>query len=161
MSARQEGFGYYFSAFISNNINFTAMKKCITALVCSVLLAVTIDVHAAGGSAPLWVTMMEDPNTNYYKAIEEYKNFWKTHVKPTGEADMDKGSEMKAKEPEEKIDVNDKEELQTARLADYYRYQCKRFEHWMRVNKPYVQKDGHILTADERLKLWEQTQKGK
>ena len=129
-------------------------------MVCSLLLMTvhTTDARAARGSQPLWVTMMEDPNTNYYKSIEEYNNFWKTHVKPTDEEDMRAGHDVKE---QQKTDVNDKEETQSARLADYYRYQCKRFENWVRVNKPYVQKDGHILTAEERLKIWEQTQKEK
>ncbi len=111
-----------------------------------------------GFTPPLWVKMMEDPNANYYQAIKEYENFWKGKEKPLDEEALMAKSLDQVKEHTK---APSKKEVKQERLMDYYRYQCKRFEHWEFVNKPYVQKDGHILTADERLKIWQQTQKDK
>ena len=108
---------------------------------------------------PLWVKMMDDPNTNYYKAKEEYDRFWKGKEKPMDEEEelMHKGKD----EVQEHGKKMSKRERNHQLDMDYYRYQCKRFENWLRVNKAYVQKDGHILTEDERLKIWEQNKNGK
>ncbi len=37
-----------------------------------------------------------------------------------------------------------------------YALDVKKFEHWKLVVKPYVQTDGRILNADEKLKLWQE-----
>lgn len=108
-----------------------------------------------GITPPDWVKAMEDPNANYFKTVKAYKDFWKGREKP---ADEDELKERSRKAPAPAAPLSEKE-MQEQRIENYYRYQCKRFENWMRENKAYVQKDGHILTADERLKLWEQTKK--
>ena len=127
-----------------------------------ILLMISSHSHAQNVSKPKaikvpgWVNAMNDPDANYYKAIKDYEDFWKGKEKPLDEEHlMNKGKE----EVKEHVRSLSKKEIKQQRLTDYYRYQCKRFENWVRVNKPYVQSDGHILTADDRLKLWEQTQK--
>jgi hypothetical protein len=105
---------------------------------------------------PTWVKAMNDPDANYYTAIKEYEEFWKTHEKPADEEHvMNKGTA----EVKEHIRKLSKREVRHQREQDYYRYQCKRFENWVRENKAYVQPNGHILSADERLKQWQQSQK--
>jgi hypothetical protein len=105
---------------------------------------------------PDWVKAIDDPNTNYYNAIKQYEAFWKTHEKPADEEElMSKGTEAVKKD----VKAMSKREVRHQRELDYYRYQCKRFENWVRENKAYIQKDGHILSADERLKQWQQSQK--
>ena len=107
-------------------------------------------------TVPSWVKAMNDPDANYYKAIKEYEEFWKGKEKPLDEEHlMNKGTEK----VKEHIKTLSKKEIKQERMMDYYRYQCKRFENWVMVNKPYVQKYGHILSAEERLKIWQQTQK--
>ena len=109
-----------------------------------------------GINTPDWVKSINDPNTNYFKAIKEYENYWKNHEKPTDEEElMNKGTETVKKH----IKSLSRREIKHQRVQDYYRYQCKRFENWVRENKAYVQQNGHILNADERLKLWQQSQK--
>jgi len=105
---------------------------------------------------PDWVRAIDDPNANYFKAIKEYKDFWKTHEKPADEEALMAKSLEQTKAQAKTLS---KREVKQQREQDYYRYQCKRFENWVRENKPYVQDDGRILSADERLKLWEQTKK--
>ena len=107
-------------------------------------------------SPPDWVKAIDDPNANYFKTIKAYEDFWKTHEKPADEEElMNKSLEQ----TQGHIKSLSKREIKQQREQDYYRYECKRFENWERENKPYVQEDGRILTADERLKLWEQTKK--
>ena len=145
---------------------FHCMKDliCQTGMAIVMILLLSAPAHSiaqASGKnksipAPLWVKMMEDPNVNYYKAVKEYENFWKGKEKTLDEEHlMNKGTEP----VKEHIRALSKKEIRQQRLMDYYRYECKRFENWEFVNKPYVQSDGHILTADERLKLWQQTKK--
>jgi hypothetical protein len=105
---------------------------------------------------PDWVKAIDDPNANYFKAIKAYNDFWKTHEKPADEEELMAKSLEQTKTQTKSLS---KREIEQQREQDYYRYQCKRFENWVRENKPYVQDDGHILTADERLKLWEQNKK--
>ena len=107
---------------------------------------------------PLWVKMMNDSSANYYVAIRDYEAFWKGKEKPSDEEHiMSKGTEV----TKDHIRKLSKREIKEQRDLDYYRYQCKRFKNWVRTNKPYVQPDGHILTADERLKLWQENQKSR
>ena len=136
----------------------TFVKVFITLLTVSSALHAQSTTKPKPRIEPLWVKMMDDHATNYYKAIAEYEKFWKGKEKPADEEHlMNKG-----KEPvQEHIRKMSRREVNRQRDMDYYRYQCKRFENWVRVNKGYVQKDGHILTADERLKLWEQSKIGR
>ena len=134
----------------------------LSSLVIVLLFHLSFNVTAQSSNKPKslaipdWVKAIDDPNANYYTAIKEYEAFWKTHEKPADEEElMNKGSE-KVKEHLKKLS---KKEVRHQRELDYYRYQCKRFENWERENKAWVQPDGHILSADERLKLWQQSQK--
>jgi hypothetical protein len=115
---------------------------------------------AKGGikNTPLWIKMMNDSNANYYAAERDYAAFWKGKEKPEEEELMMSSGTEKTKEHIKRLS---KREMKEQRTLDYYRYQCKRFENWLLINKPYVQADGRILTADERLKLWQEKQKAK
>ena len=133
------------------------------ALLAAVFLA-AIDAQAQTTSKdkahhlPLWIQVIDDTAANYYVAVKDYEEFWKGKDKPEDEeVVMSQGTE-KAKEHIKRLS---KREMNEERQMDYYRYQCKRFENWMRINKPYVQADGRILTTDERLKLWQDQQKPK
>lgn len=147
-----------------NNSYFHSMKKSLrlSLLTGAVLLCLSYSGMAQntakpkGISIPGWVKAMNDPNANYNLAVKDYEAFWKTHEKPADEEQlMNKGTE----EVKQNIKALSKREIKHQRELDYYRYQCKRFDNWVRENKPYVQPDGHILSADERLKLWQQSQK--
>jgi hypothetical protein len=144
-----------------NNYYFHSMKKSVrlSFMLMTIFLSycgMAQSNKPKGISTPDWVKAMADPNANYYNAIKEYEAFWKAHEKPADEEhSMNKGTE----EVKEHIKKLSKREIRHQREMDYYRYQCKRFENWQRENKAYVQPDGHILSADERLKQWQQSQK--
>jgi hypothetical protein len=109
-------------------------------------------------NTPLWIRVMDDSEANYYDAQKDYAAFWKGKEKPEDEESLMSSGVENTKEH---IAKRSKRELKEEREKDYYRYQCKRFENWLMVNKPYVQKDGRVLTTDERLKLWQDKQKPK
>ena len=115
---------------------------------------------------PVWVTMMEDPNTNFFEAVKAYNALWEGK-KPKEEAEIFEVLEGKGKETDKNL-----EELEAERQAklgsplqgkaleemEYLKYECKRFEKWMLEVKPWVQEDGHILTYEERQAIWNKQQ---
>jgi len=138
------------------------MKKLVS--VTTLLLPLLLSISSHGQSTakpksispPDWVRAIDDPNANYYTAIKQYDAYWKTHTKPADEEElMHRGTD----EVKKHLKKMTKREVREQNEQTYYRYQCKRFENWVHENKAYVQKDGRILTPDERLKLWQQSQK--
>lgn len=99
---------------------------------------------------PYWIDMIKDPNVNYFEAVKAYDTFWKGKEKPA-EEDQLIGQEKEAKSKKKK-----REEMEEKELYRKYALECKKFEHWKRTVKPYVQADGHILTQEEQLKIWEE-----
>lgn len=130
----------------------------LSALAMSGLTEVQAQSAIKSKTTPLWIRVMDDSVANYYAAQQDYTTFWKGKEKPEDEESLMSTGVEKTKEH---IAKRSKRELKEEREKDYYRYQCKRFENWLLVNKPYVQKDGRVLTTDERLKLWQDKQKPK
>jgi hypothetical protein len=131
------------------------------AIALSVILFFSIQAFAQTNSKtinyskyPYWIDMMNDPNVNYFEAVKAYDEFWKDRKKPEEEDDIigpkksgtDKHNFFKKREEREEAE------------SQKYAFDVKKFEHWKLMVKPYVQEDGRILTADEKLKLWEQQQ---
>ena len=102
----------------------------------------------------VWIKMIDDPNVNYYEAIRVYNEYWKTHKKPVEQeddkAELDRSGEKPTARPvptrEEKI------------YEDEMTYQIKRFETWVREEKPFVQENGRILSQQERVEIWKKQQ---
>lgn len=124
---------------------------------------------------PVWIKMMEDPNTNFYEAVKAYETFWMYHEKPNDEAEemenaalqssekmndkQKKALEKKNREKERELNKENKKKLSESDLLKLEEkremtYQCKRFEDWMREVKPFVQNDGRILSAEERMEIY-------
>lgn len=99
---------------------------------------------------PYWIEMIKDPNVNYFEAVKAYDTFWKGKEKPADE-DALIGQEKDAKNKKKK-----REEMEEKELYRKYALECKKFEHWKKMVKPYVQADGRILSKDEQLKIWEE-----
>jgi len=91
---------------------------------------------------PEWIIMMNDPNTNYYKAIEAFNSYWKNREKPTEEKEIFEEKKSKVKEYENEKTLQ-------------YAFEYKKFLKWQKRILPYVQEDGRILTPKERLEIWE------
>ncbi len=117
---------------------------------------------------PSWITMMDDPNVNYYDAIKTFNDYWKKKIKPVEEDELDESAasanEMLSKrKAREKAREREREERRRGRLTGddptiKYAFEYKRFLHWQLEMEPFVQPDGHIKNMDQRIKDWE-TQK--
>ncbi len=117
---------------------------------------------------PLWVTMMDDPNVNYFVAVKNFNVFCKTREKPVEEKEL--FGSVGDREKEETIKQK-KGKLKAEDPAKKYAFEYKRFLWWMREVEPFVQSDGHIKGMNERINEWrtqqqqrkiqEQKEKGK
>ena len=114
---------------------------------------------------PLWVQMMNDENANYYETVNAFNSYFKTHALPDQEVEEElMGRDEEAKVAYEQKMKRENKEILTAEQRkilverEQLSYQVKRYRNWMKEVKPYVQENGHILTAEERMAIWKQQQ---
>lgn len=150
------------------------MKKNIYFLPASIVLLCLIHFsHQASGQDqtmnekyaqnPVWIKMMDDPNTNYYEAIKAFDEYWKNRKKPSyEEEEMEEGNlspaerekELQREKEKDKNVTLSVEEIKMKNEAAVMKYQVKRFKQWRREVKPFVQEDGRILNDEERMNIW-------
>ncbi len=107
---------------------------------------------------PLWVTMMDDPNTNYFDAVKNFNDYWKTREKPVEEGELFES--VGNREKEESI-KRKKGRLRADDPTQLYAFEYKKFLWWMREMEPFVQPDGRIKGMDERINEWRTQQQQK
>jgi hypothetical protein len=108
--------------------------------------------------SPYWIDMMNDPNANYFETIKAYDTFWEKRKKPNEENDIigqNKSANKKQTLLQRWFKTKEEREEEESRK---YILDVKKFEHWKMIVKPYVQEDGRILNADEKLRLWKEQQ---
>jgi hypothetical protein len=124
----------------------------------------------SGLETPKWVSMMEDPNVNFFEAVKTYQDYWKTHKKPVSESELFEKENKRPKDERKAEDEREAERLGKLGQAlsgaeleqtEYLKYQSKRFDKWVIEVKPWVQENGHILTYEERKAIWEQEEEAK
>lgn len=136
------------------------MKLLFIPLLICLLAFSKVSVAQVPQYTPTWVKMMEDPKTNYYEAVKNFDSFWKGKEMPMEEAELlnediskeDKREHHRAEKNLSKMSAADRQQY------DYLAYQFKRFNNWRHEVKPFVQDDGHILSQEERNKIFEQQQ---
>ena len=106
---------------------------------------------------PYWIEMIKDPNVNYFEAIKAYELFWEGKEIPH-EEDEKIGQKTTADEKEHRGEERRerREKKREREFQQKYGLDCKKFEHWKMMVKPYVQEDGRILSKEEQLKIWEE-----
>ncbi len=114
---------------------------------------------------PSWVTMMDDPNVNYYDAVKAFNDYWKNKIKPVEEDELDESPsdkdprytrrQLRAMEREKEREEKLRRKLTPNDPAIKYAFEYKRFLHWQLEMEPHVKDDGHIKTMDERIGEWE------
>ncbi|MBL0102873.1 MAG: hypothetical protein IPP51_03415 [Bacteroidetes bacterium] len=109
--------------------------------------------------------MMNDPNVNYYEAVEAFNTYFKSHELPGEEEEEElMGSTPEARAEFEKEMKRENKKIRTdkqrAELVEREQmtYQVKRFRNWMHEVLPFVQENGHILTMEERAEIWRKQQ---
>lgn len=108
-------------------------------------------------SKPIWMEMMNDSNVNYFLAEIAYNSFWKNKEKPLNEDENigESGLQNRLIHGNLFQKIKAKRELKKKReMHNKYFLECKRFEHWLFINKPYVQEDGSILSDSDRHKIY-------
>lgn len=102
---------------------------------------------------PYWIKLMDDPSANYFEVIYSYEKYWENRELPV-EEDLIIGQrkdEDKKNFVERLLNFREeKRERKNEELAFY----CKKFRYWKIKTEPYVLDDGHIMSADERVKEW-------
>lgn len=104
---------------------------------------------------PQWVTMMDDPNVNYFEAVKNFNDYWKTREKPVEEKEL--FGSVGDKERENAISRK-KAKLRAEDPAQKYAFEYKRFLWWMHEMEPFVQPDGRIKGMNERISEWKTQQ---
>ncbi len=95
---------------------------------------------------PYWIAMMDDPNVNYYKAVEAFEKYWEHREKPAEDDGEGKDIFGKEKSKEEK-------EKEANRSIEYV-YEYKQFLNWQQIHKNLVKPDGTILSPEEVIENW-------
>ena len=106
---------------------------------------------------PLWISMIDNPSTNYYEAVKAYSIYWAHHTKPVNREELMREGAKKVQEYEQKHQSELADQAVKALVEEQeMTYQCKRFEQWKRDVLPFVQNDGRILNEEERLRMYQQ-----
>lgn len=106
---------------------------------------------------PVWIILMNDPNSNYNETIRAFREFWKDRVLP--KEPFDEGFDQferevgliteqeteKEREREEK-NASPKERAE----SNFYAADVRAFKGWLQDIKPWVKADGYILPLSER-----------
>ena len=101
---------------------------------------------------PVWISMMNDAQANYYETIKAFKTFWKDRILPKEEFE---NSEMESFEKEIGLVENEKEEkAKKSSLKPNpdasYASEVRAFKGWLQSVKPWVRADGSIINETER-----------
>lgn len=101
---------------------------------------------------PLWIDMMEDEKSNFFEVEKAYKIYWEHHEEPEGEHDV-------IGEYQEREKIPSRRKQRKIEAESKMRMAMRKYNWWHEQTLPYVQGDGSILTAEERLKIWEADKK--
>lgn len=109
---------------------------------------------------PYWVEMIDHPSTNYFEAIKAFDEYWKHHIKPMDEEEVMFEEMNETEKLHYAVLVKHLETMTPAerREFDRLKYHYKRFKQWKLAVFAYVQEDGRILSAEERLRIWQDQQ---
>jgi hypothetical protein len=108
---------------------------------------------------PVWIKMMDDPNVDYNEAVRAFNIYWSDKIEPEEEQELITEGKFTKLQLDSAREVRSK--WSQAQLNEYMemKYQFKRFKNWKRINWPYVQSDGRILSEQERIEIYQQQQK--
>ncbi|OQP66316.1 hypothetical protein A3860_12495 [Niastella vici] len=112
---------------------------------------VSMAQNKTGSVTPSWITMMDDPNVNYFKAVEAFESYWKNREKPEEENEIFESAVDKRKEEELKAKSR---RISATDPAKLYAFEYRKFLWWMKQTEPFVQPDGRIKSMDERIAEW-------
>ena len=144
---------------MKNRIHFIAIISFLTLIIISPeIIAQSTAKKLNYSKHPYWIEMMNDPKANYFETLKAFEQFWQNKKLPLEEDDV---IGQTKKEPTKNNFLSkwfkSKEEREEEEIKKYS-FEIKKFKHWKLKVTPFVQEDGTILDADERLKLWQNQQ---
>jgi hypothetical protein len=105
---------------------------------------------------PVWIVMMNDPQSNYFQTIKAFRDYYQNRVLPK---EPFENEEMESFEKEVGL-ISDKEteKKRERRLEGKkqrkneqdYSAEVRAFKGWMQTVKPWVRADGSIVSAEEQ-----------
>jgi hypothetical protein len=103
---------------------------------------------------PYWMSMLDDPNANYFETVKAYTLYFEAHPMPKEEDDiigMKGATETEKKHKGEWLRhlFSGKKEVSEQELA----FAIKKYKFWCINVTPWVQDDGSILSAEQRLEI--------
>lgn len=107
---------------------------------------VQADIKDTFENSLVWISMIDSPGVNYYKAVEAFNKYWEHREKPT------------EKDGEGKDLFGEQMQENGSNGTIPYVYEYKRFLNWQQRNKNLVKPDGTVMTPEEVLELWKKLQ---
>ena len=95
---------------------------------------------------PVWIQMMDAEHTNYNEAIKAFELYWQNREKPTQEDELFRASNEE-KEKKDFIKSNKRDDVK-------YAFEYKKFLKWQQKVLAYLNEDGTVMNAEERIALW-------
>lgn len=120
---------------------------------------------------PSWVKMMNEPNVNYFEAINAFNQYWQGRQVPEERGRKDESEKENEREKEGKRErerererekekegyEEDEEEMEAE--THPLRIAYKKFNAWQREVYPYVQADGSIMTPEQQMEVYKNQRK--
>lgn len=122
---------------------------CLFGLQVSFLQAQTIS-SSQYREHPYWISMMEDPTSNYYETVKAFDMYWENRERPSEESEIFALSELEKASFTHEIKESSFSTLSQRDIALAY----KKFNYWQIKVSSNINSDGHILTPEERIQRW-------
>lgn len=107
---------------------------------------------------PNWITMMQDPQVNFYDAVKAFDTYWEGKIEPEEEEELINEGKINTAEADSLRNVRASWTQVQRNEYENIKYQFKRFKDWKRTVFPFVQSDGRILSEQERLEIFQKQQ---
>ncbi len=109
---------------------------------------------------PVWISMMNDPNANYYETVKAFKEFFTDRFLPEEPWDraQEGGDPFEKEVGLEEEDGSGKKSANELKRESYkqnpnepnYAEEVRAFKGWFYSTKPWVQSDGSILSPAQQ-----------
>lgn len=131
----------------------------MTWLLCGITVSAQRNESRQQTKEPDWVTLMDDPNVNFFVIEKSFNDFWKNKELPIEEdeiLDVKKNTERKRRF----LGIFKRKESEAEREREEdtrkYAFAYKKYQWWRRQVLPYVQPDGSILSKEKQVEIWQQ-----
>ncbi len=114
-------------------------------------------------NSPLWITMMNDPNENYFETVKAFRIFftdrflpeepWEKMQEGADSFEKEVGLETGNENRREKEREKEREKRKQKPNSPNYAAEVRAFRSWFYSVQPWVQSDGSIVTPDEQQRI--------